>query len=50
MFVTSDVVRFAPSGDRSLVVEKREDGGGVLVVLPAYISSRTWHRYARVEQ
>jgi hypothetical protein len=48
--VTSDVVRFALAADRSLVVEKREDGGGVLVVLPAYLSYRSWQRYARVEQ
>ena len=49
LYVTSDVVRFAPAGDRSLVVEKREKGGGVLVVLPAYVSSRIWQRYARVD-
>jgi hypothetical protein len=50
IFVTSDVVRFALAADRSLVVEKREDGGGVLVVLPAYLSYRSWQRYARVER
>ena len=48
-FVTTDAFRFALAADRSLVVEKREDGGGVLVVLPAYISARNWFRYLRVE-
>lgn len=50
VYVSSDVVRFTLASDRSLVVEKREEGGGVIVVLPAYISSRTWQRYPRVEQ
>jgi hypothetical protein len=49
LFVTSDIVRFALAGDRSLVVEKRETGGGVVLVFPGYVSSRTWQRYPRTE-
>jgi hypothetical protein len=49
LFVTSDIVRFALAGDRSLVVEKREAGGGVVLVFPGYVSSRTWQRYPRME-
>lgn len=50
IYVSSDIVRFTVATDRSLVVEKREEGGGVLVVLPAYLSYRIWQRYPRVEQ
>ncbi len=48
-YVTTDTFRFTLAADRSLVVEKREDGGGVLVVLPAYISAWNWFRYPRME-
>lgn len=47
--VTSDVVRIALAADRSLLVERRESGGGVGIVFPIYMSSQKWQRHRRIE-
>lgn len=41
--------RFALAQDGWLVVERRVEGGGVIVVFPTYYSARDWIRYPRVE-
>lgn len=40
--------RLARAGDGSLVVESREAGGGVVIVVPYLGSYRTWSRYPAV--
>ena len=47
--VGNETARFTLAADRSLVVERSEESGGVLVVLPAYLSSRDWQSYPRTE-
>ena len=46
--VVKDAARLTLTTDGSLVVENRQDGGGLLVVFPSYMSFRNWQLYRRV--
>jgi hypothetical protein len=49
VIVANTTGRFTLARDGSLVVERREEGGGVVLVVPAYASIRDWLLYRRLD-
>jgi hypothetical protein len=49
LVVANTAGRFTRAQDGSLVVERREEGGGVILVVPAYLSVRDWFRFERAD-
>lgn len=40
--------RFTRAVDGTLIIERREEAGGVVIVVPMYVSTGRWFRYTQV--